>query len=192
MLSLIENKRRAGCGDRSAVCLGYIIGGKAMRRVTGILAAALVLAVCASFAGADEEKVPLDKVPAKVLDAVKAKFANAELVGASREKENNEVIYEVSIKHEGHKIDVELKEDGTILLYEKTIDAKDLPGKVTNAVKEKYGKVTYKVAEEVFKKDKLEYYEVVVETAEKKVFEAEVSAEGKILKEEEKKKKEKD
>lgn|GEM_PF-7127471 len=59
-------------------------------------------------------------------------------------------------------------------------------------MKEKYGKITYKTTEEVFKKDKLEYYEVLFETAEKKWFEVEVSAEGKILKEEEKKKKEKD
>ena len=163
-----------------------------MRKPIGVLAAGLVLAAFVSFAWADEEKVPLDKVPAKVLDAVKAKFPNAELTGASKEKEKDETIYEVSIKHDGHKIDVELKEDGTILAVEKTIETKDLPEKVTDAIKEKYGKVTYKKAEEVIKKDKLEYYEVVIETAEKKVFETEVSPEGKVLKEEEKKKKEKD
>jgi hypothetical protein len=163
-----------------------------MRRSTHVLAAALAFAVLVTFVRADEQKVPLDKVPAKVLDAVKAKFPNAEMKSASKEKENNETVYEVTIKNDGQKIDVELKEDGTILAIEKTIDAKDLPEKVTNAVKEKYGNVKYKVAEEVIKKDKLEYYEVVIETAEKKVFEAEVSPEGKILKEEEKKKKEKD
>src|SRR5262245_57389919 len=117
------------------------LGGKVMARVTGILAALLMLVAWVSFAGADEEKVPLDKVPAKVLDAVKAKFENAELVAASKEKEKNETTYEVTVKHQGHKIDVELKEDGTILLYEKTIDAKDLPEQVTNAAKDKYGKV---------------------------------------------------
>jgi hypothetical protein len=171
---------------------GVHIWRKVMRKPIGVLAAGLVLAAFVSFAWADEEKVPLDKVPAKVLEAVKAKFPDAELTGASKEKENNEIIYEVSIKHDGHKIDVELKEDGTILAVEKTIDTKDLPEKVTDAIKEKYGKVTYKKAEEVSKKDKLEYYEVVIETADKKVFEAEVSPEGKVLKEEEKKKKEKD
>ena len=44
----------------------------------------------------------------------------------------------------------------------------------------------------MIKKDKLEYYEVLFETAENKKFEVEVSPEGKIMKEEEKKKKEKD
>src|SRR6266403_4728332 len=160
-----------------------------MRRSTPILAAALAFAALVSFVRADEQKVPLDKVPAKVLDAVKAKFPNAELKSASTEKEKNETIYEVTIKNDGQKIDVELKEDGTIVAIEKTIDAKDLPEKVTAAVKEKYGDVKYKRAEEVTKKDKLEYYEVVIETAEKKVFEAEVSPVGKILREEEKKKK---
>jgi hypothetical protein len=160
-----------------------------MRAWVKVFAAVIALASLVSFAGADEQKVPLDKLPAKVRDAVKAKFASAELIGASKEKEKDETIYEVTIKHEGHKIDVELKEDGTIIAYEKEIKVEDLPKAVSDAVKEKYGKVDYKVAEEVFKKDKLEYYEVVVTTAEKKKFEVEVSAEGKILKEEAKKEK---
>jgi hypothetical protein len=163
-----------------------------MRTLLKGLGALIALALFATITVADEEKVPLDKLPAKITDAVKAKFPKAELVKASKEKENNETIYEVAIKSEGQKMDVSLKEDGTIIEIEKEIDAKDLPKAVTNAVKEKYGKVDYKIAEEVIKKDKLEYYEVVVETAEKKTFEVEVSPEGKIIKEEEKKKKEKD
>ena len=161
-----------------------------MGRFTKALGAALVLVAFVPFAGADEEKVPLDKVPAKVLDAVKTKFPRAELVKASKEKENNETIYEVAIKNEGQNIDVSLKEDGTIIEVEKEIKAEDLPKVVADALKEKYGKVTYKKAEEVIKKDKLEYYEVLFETAENKKFEVEVSPEGKIMKEEEKKKKE--
>jgi len=156
---------------------------------TKALGVTIVLAVFVSFAGADEEKVPLDKVPAKVLDAVKTKFPRAELVKASKEKENNETIYEVAIKNEGQNIDVSLKEDGTIIEVEKEIKAEDLPKVVADALKEKYGKVAYKKAEEVIKKDKLEYYEVLFETAENKRFEVEVSPEGKIMKEEEKKKK---
>ena len=161
-----------------------------MSRLT--LGVVFALAVFVGAGRANEEKVPLDKLPAKVLDAVKTKFPKADLVGASKEKENNETIYEVSIKDDGHKIDVSLKEDGTITEYEREIKAEDLPKAVSEGLKEKYGKITTKTTEEVFKKDKLEYYEVLFETADKKWFEVEVSAEGKILKEEEKKKKEKD
>jgi uncharacterized membrane protein YkoI len=161
-----------------------------MSRLT--LGVAFALAAFVGAGRADEEKVPLDKLPAKVLDAVKTKFPKADLVSASKEKENNEIIYEVAIKDDGHKIDVSLKEDGTITEYEREIKAEDLPKAAGDALKEKYGKITYKTTEEVFKKDKLEYYEVLFETADKKWFEVEVSAEGKILKEEEKKKKEKD
>ena len=43
-------------------------------------AAALMLLVMLGTACADEEKVPLDKLPKAVLDAVKAKFPGAELL----------------------------------------------------------------------------------------------------------------
>ena len=78
-----------------------------MSRLT--LGVVFALAVFVGAGWADEEKVPLDKLPAKVLDAVKTKFPKADLVSASKEKENNETIYEVSIKDDGHKIDVSLK-----------------------------------------------------------------------------------
>jgi hypothetical protein len=150
----------------------------------GLVALALFLA---GPMRADEEKVPLDKLPQKVVDAVKAKFPDNKMTHASKEKENNEVIYEVSLKNGDLNIDVEVKPDGTIVTVEKEIKPGDLPKAVTEALAAKYPNATHKKAEEVIKKDKLEYYEVVVVTGEKKTFEVEVSAEGKILKEEAKK-----
>lgn len=141
-------------------------------------------------ARADEEKVPLDKVPRAVLDAVKAKYPGAELVGASKEKENNETIYELAIKYQGHKMDVSFKTDGTLVSAEKEIDAKDLPKPVAEALEAKYPKATYKKVEEVMEDNKLTY-EVLLVTADKKRVEVVVEPQGKIVKEEEKKAKEK-
>src|SRR5262245_22868924 len=115
-----------------------------MRRLVWLpgVAAVTLLAV-ATLVLADEEKVPLDKVPKAVLDAVKAKFPGAELTDASKESEDGKTVYEVTVKNKGQNIDVTLSADGTIRLMEKTIAAKDLPKKVTTAVEAKYPKAKY-------------------------------------------------
>jgi hypothetical protein len=160
-----------------------------MRKMTVWLAAFVALGFIAAFARADEEKIDVDKLPEKVVAAVKAKYPDAKLEKASKERENDKTLYEVGIKNGEQKIDVTLEEDGTIVEIEKTIDAKDLPQAVTDALETKYPKYSCKKAEEISKKDKLEYYEVVLETAEKKKFEVVVKPDGKIVKEESKDKK---
>jgi hypothetical protein len=62
---------------------------------------ALAILACATIgtaAQADEEKIDLDKLPAKVTAAVKEKFKGAELISASKEKEDNKVLFEVRLK----------------------------------------------------------------------------------------------
>ena len=67
---------------------------------------------------------------------------------------------------------------------EKEIAAKDLPKVVADAVATKYPKATYKKYEEVYKikegKETLEYYEVIIDTSEKKGLEVEITPKGKI------------
>src|SRR5262249_9602788 len=154
--------------------------------------AAVVLALAGS-ARADEEKVPLDKVPKAVLDAVKARFPGAEMKGASKETEGGKTMYEVSIKNKGQNIDVELAEDGKILAIEKETTTKALPKKVVDALEAKYPKATHKKTEEIIKVEngveQPAVFEVVLETADKKTFEVVLSADGKIQKEEGKDKK---
>src|SRR5205085_11412445 len=43
----------------------------------------------------EEEKVPLDKLPKAVTEAVKKKFPRAELVSAEKEKQDGKTVYEV-------------------------------------------------------------------------------------------------
>ena len=160
-------------------------------RTWACLTALLGLAVLAQAVRADdEEKVALDKLPKAVVDAVKARFPDAEMKGASKEVEGGKTTYEVSIKNKKDEIDVELTAEGEITAIEKEIDAKDLPKAVSKALEEKYPKAEYKEVEEVTKVDKktekLAYYEVQLKTAEKKKFEVQVDPDGKILNEEKK------
>jgi len=133
---------------------------------------------------ADEEKIPLDKLPKPVVEAVKKRFPKAEMIEAAKETADGKTEYEVSIKDGGKKIDIMLAPDGTITVIEKEIAARDLPKAVQATLDKKYPKATYKKTEEVIKvkegKETLDFYEVLLATADKKEVEVKVSADGKI------------
>src|SRR5262249_61162175 len=112
-------------------------------------AVAVALVVLTAGARGDEEKVPLDKLPRAVADAVKAKFPGAELVGASKEVEKGETLYEGALKYKGHNHDVTLKQDGTVGSVEKEITARDLPRAVSKTLAAKYPQATFKKVEEI-------------------------------------------
>jgi hypothetical protein len=165
-----------------------------MRVLIAWLVAGALLAIVASgqVARADEEKIPLDKVPKAVLDAVKARFAGAQLTGAEKEVENGKTLYEIALKYNDHKIEAAFTPDGKLVEIEKQVPASDIPAAVRQALEIKYPNATFKMVEEVTKvtngQETLEYYEVLLETAQNKKFEVCVTAEGKITKEEDKSK----
>ena len=160
-----------------------------MKIAMSILGVVLVFALGLTLQ-ADEEKVPLDKLPKAVLDTVKAKFADAELVSASKEKEGDEVHYEVAIKVKGQNIEVTCKTDGTLVSIEKEIALKDLPKEVAEALEAKYPKATHSKFEEITKGDKITY-EVLLTTADKKKLEVVFDPKGKVIEEEKKDKEDK-
>lgn len=133
---------------------------------------------------ADEEKVPLEKVPAAVIKAVKDKFPGAKIKEAEKEEEDGQTLYELELTYEGHKYDVTAKADGTITEIEKQIKPADLPQAVSQALKAKYPKAEIEKAEEVTKGAK-KTYEVIVVTAAKQTLEVVLDHSGKILEEEE-------
>ena len=164
-----------------------------MRAVVGwsVVVSLLGLALLAGAAGAQEKKVDVEKLPRAVADAVKTKFPGAKLVGASTEKEGDKTVYEVSIKHKGSNIDVTLEPDGKIVSVEKEIAAKDLPKAVRTALEAKFAGATYKKVEEITK-DREVTYEVLLVTSGKKTLEVVFDPKGKLVKQEEKKEKDKD
>jgi len=163
---------------------------------TLLLLAGCALALTVTGARADEEDLPIDKVPKPILDAVKKRFPKAELKEAAKETDGDKVEYEVTIKDGDTKIDVMLTPDGKITLIEKMIPTKDLPKAIADAVEAKYPKATVKIAEELIKvtddKEAIDLYEVLIETADKKTLELKLNVEGKITETEEKKGNDKD
>jgi hypothetical protein len=153
-----------------------------------------LLFVFAAFAGwssslhADEQKVPLDKLPGAVANAVKKRFPQAELKAASKETENGKTEYEVAIVDGGTKMDVLLTPDGVITEIEKEIALTDLPKAVRATLEKDYANAKYKKVEEVIKvaagKEALDFYEIVIEKADNKKVEVQIAADGKVKKEE--------
>ncbi len=147
--------------------------------------------VAAAVARRDEETVPLDRVPKAAMDAVKGRFAGAEMMEAVKEIKT---FYEVTLKHNGQKMDITI-EEGDIVCIEKTIKESELPAAVANVLKDKYPNAKYKIVEQVIKVEKKDerapFFEVLLETADKKLVEVLINPEAKIIHEEAKTEKDK-
>lgn len=143
--------------------------------------AALGIFVALAEVRADEEDIPLDKVPKAVMDAVKARFPGAEMKEAAKEEEDGKTSYEVSLVHIGKKIDVVAQPDGKIIAVETVIKAADLPAAVKKTLEAKYPKAEYQTIETVEEGGKLSY-EVSLETANDEDIEVVLDRDGKILK----------
>jgi hypothetical protein len=153
--------------------------------IIGVGAFALVLFVAAARTGAQEEAVPLDKIPKKVMEALLSKFPKAKIDKCTKAKEGDDIVYDIEFKQEGRKCEADIKESGIYINYEKAIAAKDLPKAVRAAIDKKYPKSTLKeIMEEtevMGKDEKIIAYEVVLVTAANNEVEVKVSPDGKIL-----------
>jgi len=127
----------------------------------------------------------LDKIPKAVMDALKSKFPKVEIEKWVKETENNQGIYELEGVQDGKKCEADIREDGTILNFEKEFPANNLPAAVKKAVEAKYPKAKMKEVLECTevkdKKETLTGYEIVVETADKKEAELTIAPDGKVL-----------
>ena len=168
-----------------------------MRNLTRMMSyvAAAVLVSAGAVARAEDEKLPLDKLPKAVVEAVKAKFPQAEMKAAAKEVEDGKTSYEVTIMVGDAKMDVDVTGAGVITGYEKTVKFADLPKPVSKTVSEKYPQAKPETAEAVYKvadgKDTIAYYEVMVTVGDKKM-ELEILADGKMKPGEKEEKEEKD
>jgi Putative beta-lactamase-inhibitor-like, PepSY-like len=132
-----------------------------------------------------DEKVDIDKLPAKVAATLKARFPGAQITTVTKAIENGEVIYDIEMTRRGKKHEMDVKEDGVIVNFENQITVNALPAAVAAAVKARYPKCTIKEAMEVMvikgHKDVVDEYEVLIETVEKKELELTVSPDGKKI-----------
>lgn len=179
-----------------------------------LLAGMMAILFCPGVRADDaEEAVALDKLPKAVVDSIKKMFPGAELKKATKEvvkeeadddddddkgadktddgrdddkdeKEESNVVYEVTLSQNGHVIDVTVEEDGEIEEVERSIDLKELPKIVTDALAKKFPKSTLKSAEAIYEVEdgemELEGYEVILTTADGKEIEADIDVEIEI------------
>jgi uncharacterized membrane protein YkoI len=157
-----------------------------MRVSRWIMPAALLglSGLSATAALADEKKISVEDLPKVVLKAAKKAFPEAKIVGASKETDEGETIYEVEMKLDGKSIDVEIDDEGEIEVVEKEIEVEDLPRAVIKAAKTKFPGGKIEKVEEVTDEDDVVVYELVI-AAKGKSTEVVFSPNGKIQKDEE-------
>jgi hypothetical protein len=154
--------------------------------------AASTLALAALWAlpaAAKEEKVSLDKVPAVVVKAEKAKWPKAEIVGIEREEENGKTIFEFGLKDGTRKLDVSFSSDGALVAVEETIAAGDVPATVRGALEKKHPQPTVVLVERVTEgegKSAKIFYEYKIKTNQGGL-ELKFDLAGKLVSEEQKK-----
>ncbi len=149
-------------------------------------AAMSAILIVSAVAHCAEEKITPNDVPKAVMQAVKARFKDAVVTGAIKEEtDEGDVVYEVSLTLKGQTIDVTLTPEGKIVLFEESIAAGDLPKAVAKALEDMHPQATYKRLERVVKvekgKEKLDFYEAQIVTAEKEEVEVKLTADGKIV-----------
>lgn len=145
--------------------------------------AAVLLALGAVARADDDEKVPLDKVPAKVKDAAKAKYPKAEFVSAEKGDQDGTKVYELVLKQGERKWEVCFTPEGKFVSSEEAVQEADLPAKVKGAFRKKYAdaKVVGMEKETTGEGDKARVvYEIVIERGADQV-EVQFDPDGKFL-----------
>src|SRR5579871_4351350 len=154
-----------------------------LSRFAGVTVAALLMATIAQADDTKPEKLTLDKAPKAVQNAVNGRFPGGEVTSLTKETEDGKVVFDVELKHQGRKYEMDVHEDGTIVEIEKEVALKDAPAALAKTVAAKFpqGKIT-EIMEVNTVKGKTEtpdHYEVTVEIAGKKSEEILVSLDGK-------------
>src|SRR5947209_4784596 len=111
----------------------------------------LVLATTGRAADEKAKKISFDQVPKVIKDAILGRFPGAEVNSVEKEKENGKVVYDVELKQQGRKYEMDILENGTIVEIEKEVASNDVPEAVTKAVTAKFPKATIKEIMEVNK-----------------------------------------
>jgi hypothetical protein len=153
----------------------------------GLMVAVTMITLVAIARSDDEdEKVPLDKVPAKILDAVKTKYSKAEIVSAEKGDVDGTKVYEFKLKEGAKEWEAAFTPDGKFHSSEEPLKEADLTAKVKEAFTKKYGDVKIVSAEKETsgEGDKTKVvYEIIFQKGKEKL-EAQFDPEGKFLGEE--------
>jgi hypothetical protein len=158
-----------------------------------VLAALLVLGTASSAqekkatkkatAKAEDQETQVQKkdVPEPVLAAFAKAYPKATIKGYAKEMEKGQTMYEVeSVEGKTHR-DVSFAPDGKLLVVEESMELKDVPAAVQQALEKKYPKAKVNLVEKVTEGTSIGY-EFKVTTAEGKKAEVKFDARGKEVK----------
>jgi hypothetical protein len=150
------------------------------------LTVAGLLAVLAPVTRAQDEVIPLDRVPKAVMSAAKARFPGAQIQRATEEAEDGKPpVYSLEMKHQRHDLDVTFQGDGTLVLVETAVPQKELPKVVLRAVAQQYPGASLRHAGAVRKgpevKKTADYYQFYLVSADNKPRLVKVDPKGKVL-----------
>jgi hypothetical protein len=149
------------------------------------LAAAAAMLVLATAAHADDEdeKIPLSQVPAKVMQALKAKYPKAEVLTAGKGDQDGTKVFEFELKEGDSKWEAAFTPDAKFAGSEEVLKEAAVPAPVRKAFHAKYpGADVETIEKAVSVEDNAEkvVYEFIMKTAKGKV-EAVFDPTGKFL-----------
>lgn len=141
---------------------------------------------------AQEEEIPVAKLPPAIVSAVNARFPNTKISSAVRETEDGKTFFEVTIRLNGKNVDVTAMQTGELTLIEREISRKDLPAAVQRLLDTRYPRAKWNLVEDVSTVsalgETLSFYEVLLTDARKEQWEVQVAPDGsKVIKTEKKK-----
>ena len=126
-----------------------------------------------------------DKIPAKIMNVLTAKFPQAKIDKWTKEKEDGKEVYDIEFKQGDRKFEADIFADGTIHNWEQQVAASDLPQAVVQAVSRQFPKAPMKeimaVTEVTNGSEHLVGYEIVMKRTLKKDVEITIAPDGKIL-----------
>src|SRR5205823_6496225 len=79
--------------------------------------------------------VPTVQAPQAVLDAAKAQYPDAKILGVRKQTDNRETLYAVTMNAKNQRIQLTLRPDGTLVATAKEVAIRDLPAAVERAVR---------------------------------------------------------
>ena len=152
-------------------------------RTAGLAAGVFAFGVLASANEDKEKQLAKNDVPAAVLSAFEKAYPKAVVKGYSQEEKDGKTVYEVeSLEGKTHR-DVSYLADGSLVVTEEVVAAKNLPAAVRQAVIKGHPKGKIALAEKITEGKTIEY-EVVVADGKTKI-EIKLDVSGKVLESEE-------
>lgn len=132
---------------------------------------------------ADEGETAVAKkdVPAAVLAAFAKAYSKATVKGYAKEMKGGKPVYEVESMEGATHRDVSFAPDGKVLIVEESMEMKDVPTAVQQALEKRFPKAKVDLAEKVMEGTSVAY-EFHVTTAQGKEAEVKFDANGKELK----------